>query len=150
MDMSSPSTVRSPIFDTFNDAGNLFNSSLGAAVNGVDLDRYNVGAGGLNILKVGDTSATIFVGSGDGDPNTGGGGGGEFVILGWVNLTLTRPSPRFVAPNTTKAVDFTTAGPGSTLTYTLKFANEGDQASTNTIIRDTIPTGTPTSPTQLV
>jgi uncharacterized repeat protein (TIGR01451 family) len=40
-----------------------------------------------------------------------------------------------------KTVDKTTAKPGDTLTYTLKFANTGNQALTNVVIADKLPAG---------
>ena len=86
---------------TANPENNVFNSTIaGQQVDGVgvDLDTFNVGEGGLGILKPGDTMASLVVGSGDGlvgDPRSLA-GGGESVFLGYVVLavdTYTLPLP---------------------------------------------------------
>ena len=51
-----------------NPPGNIWNSTLpdGSTGLGVDIDAFNVGAGGLNLVRPGDTTATIQPGVGDG------------------------------------------------------------------------------------
>src|SRR5204863_7826169 len=118
------------LHDSFNAAGNVFNSTPAV---GFDLDTFKIGSqpGGLGLLTVGDTSATITVSSGDDIPGPpGGSGGGEFFVLGWSLLRLNRPAPNFQNADTSKTVDPTSAGPGETVFYTVQVANEGSADAT--------------------
>ena len=77
---SSTKGIRLSSTKPFNPSGNLWNSTIGL---GVDLDTFELGTSGLNILKKGDKSLSIRTGSGDGIP---GKGDGESVYLGFVVL----------------------------------------------------------------
>lgn len=124
---------------TNNNAGNLFNSSTAL---GLDIDTFKIGsqAGGMGLLSVGDTAATLTVGSGDDLPGPpGGSGGGEFVVLGWTLLRLNRPSPQFQNADTFKTVDPLSAGPGETVFYTVQVANEGSADATGASLTDVLP-----------
>jgi uncharacterized repeat protein (TIGR01451 family) len=124
--------------DQYGWPNNLFNSST---ANGVDLDKFNIGVGGFNLLRPGDTAMSIEVGSGDGRvsglPEPG--GGGESFFLGWVLLTLDTLAPNFQRSRTFKSVDPQSAAPGDVLQYQIVVTNEGSMAATNVIIQDAIP-----------
>lgn len=127
--------------DQFGWPNNVFNSSTS---NGIDLDKFNIGASGYNLIRPGDTSLSIEVGSGDGvaGPIPEPGGGGESFFLGWVLLSLDSLAPNFTKSRTFKAVDPTTAAVGDVLTYQIAVTNEGSLAATNVIVQDAIPANT--------
>ncbi|MBI5527800.1 MAG: DUF11 domain-containing protein [Deltaproteobacteria bacterium] len=133
--------------DTANPPNNVFNSTIeGESVDGVgvDIDTFNVGVGGLNILQSGQTNASIQVGSGDGnvgDPLSLT-GGGESIFLGYMVLALDTYAPDFHGSGTVKDVDKVVAGGGETLTYTIWVKNEGSLLAHNVKVFDTIPAGT--------
>ena len=125
-----------------NPPDNLFNSTVpNAAVpfDGVDIDSFELGPTGLNLIKPGQTRATIQPGSGDGIVD--GSGNGEFFALGYVLLAVDTVAPQF-GGSTGKVVDKSTAAVGETLTYTVKVQNTGSQAATNTVVKDALPSTT--------
>ena len=135
-----------------NSVGNLWNGSImtvgGGVSPGVDIDVYDVGTGGLGILREGDRSATFRMGTGDGvagnqdDGNGGEIGNGEMVLLGWTALSLDVVSPNLNNAATRKAVSRTDAGPGDTIHYQVTITNDGSAPASNVTIVDVIPTGT--------
>ncbi len=135
---------------------NIWNSSYsGVEANGVgiDIDTFNIGVGGLNVLRPGDTSLIVQAGVGDGFPvhpvsgnqnapdfNDSAAGGGESVFLGFIALGLDTIAPIF--ENSQKHVDKLEASAGEILTYTIDVINTGSQDATNVIITDTLPANT--------
>ncbi|MBI3071047.1 MAG: DUF11 domain-containing protein [Deltaproteobacteria bacterium] len=148
--------------DNLNPSGNLFNSSInrgqGGTAVGVDLDTFDIGTTGLNVLKPGLTQLGVTWGAGDGvitrscapcggqyNPPAGCGDrgyGGESIMLQYLLLKLDTLAPNFRGSRTTKTVDPTTAGEGETLYYTINVTNEGSQDATNVILQDSIPANT--------
>ncbi|MCC7072306.1 MAG: DUF11 domain-containing protein, partial [Deltaproteobacteria bacterium] len=130
--------------DATNRPGNLMNGSNnqgGGAHPGLDIDTFDVGPSGLNILRANDTAMTMVVGSGDGAPDNGSGGSGELFLLSWLLLSAETYSPRFVNTGTEKVVLEPVAGAGETLNYILRVENDGSAAATNVLVRDQLPTG---------
>lgn len=119
-----------------NPSGNIWNSTIAL---GVDLDTFNIGQGGLNLIKQGDTQATIVCGTGDGIVP---GGNGESVFLGFILFAVDTLTPSFRSKNTYKRVSQQNASVGDTLTYTLRVSNDGSLAAGNTIVQDAIPPNT--------
>ena len=99
-----------------NSVGNLWNGSImtvgGGVSPGVDIDVYDVGTGGLGILREG-LLGDLPMGTGDGvagqqsDGNGGFIGNGEMVLLGWTALSLDVVSPNLNNASTLKAVSRT-------------------------------------------
>ena len=139
-----------------NSVGNLWNGSImtvgGGVSPGVDIDVYDVGTGGLGILREGDRSATFRMGTGDGvagqqsDGNGGFIGNGEMVLLGWTALSLDVVSPNLNNASARKAVSRTDAGPGDLIQYQLTITNDGSAPASDVTIVDVIPTGTTYDP----
>lgn len=139
-----------------NPPNNIWNSSHSAVeANGVgiDIDTFNIGLGGLNVLRPGDTSLIVQAGVGDGfpvhpvsgDPNAAdfndtSAGGGESVFLGFIALGLDTIAPIF--ENSQKHVDKLEASAGEILTYTIDIINTGSADATNTIVTDLLPANT--------
>lgn len=135
---------------------NIWNSSYsGVEANGVgiDIDTFNIGVGGLNVLRPGDTSLIVQAGVGDGFPrhpisgnpnapdfNDSAAGGGESVFLGFIALGLDTIAPIF--EESRKHVDKLEASAGEILTYTIDIINTGSQDATNVVILDTLPANT--------
>ncbi len=109
---------------------NLFNSTTSL---GVDLDSFDVSG----LVRSGDRSVTITVGSGDGNP-TFQGGGGESFFLGYVLLSLNRLAPNFRTNATVKTVDPSEAGPGETVFFSITVTNGGSLDATNVVLRDAL------------
>ncbi|MFW6368977.1 MAG: hypothetical protein ACOC0J_00145, partial [Myxococcota bacterium] len=123
-----------------NPPDNLFNSTVpesGAAFNGIDLDRFDIGEGGLQLLSPHESSAWIRPGAGDGSPNYA----GEFFILAWVMLATDTITPIFDGAST-KVVDRTIGAAGDVLTYTIDVENTGSRAATGVVVQDSLPQGT--------
>jgi len=127
--------------DATNAEGNLFNGSNntgGGPHPGLDIDTFDLGPAGLNVLREGDTTLRMQVGSGDGVPG-GDAGGGELVFLGASLLSFETFSPRFSGVNTEKVVVEPVAGGGETLNYILRVENDGSADATNVVITDQLP-----------
>lgn len=64
---------------------------------------------------------------------------------GWlvikVHAKMENPAPKVPGYDLAKTVDKTTAKPGDTLNYTLKFTNTGETKLTNVVIKDNLPAG---------
>jgi uncharacterized repeat protein (TIGR01451 family) len=129
-----------------NRVGNLWNGTVqvsgqgGGATPGVDIDSYDIGAGGLGLLRENDTTASLRAGTGDGQAG-GRVGGGELVFLGWSGLSLDTFSPSLNGAGTSKSVFPPEAGPGDLLFYTVDIENDGSAEATEVVVRDLIPTG---------
>ncbi|MCB9642977.1 MAG: DUF11 domain-containing protein [Myxococcales bacterium] len=124
----------------YNPPGNVWNSTLAL---GVDLDTFEIGRRGQNLLKPGDTFADLSLGTGDGIACPGGAcGDGELVFLGFIVLSIDTLTPNFRNTRTRKRVDRGNAGVGDILTYTIDIVNTGSLAAQNTIVRDAIPANT--------
>ena len=130
------------LHDDLNPANNIWNSSIATAV---DIDTFNIGENGLNILRSGENQTiTVKLGSGDGiipneHPEAG---GGESVFLGYVLLALDTISPNFRTNNTNLTVDRTVASQGDELTYILNVTNDGSKIAHNVMISNLIPSET--------
>lgn len=126
------------LFDSRNPQNNIWNSTLAL---GVDIDTFNIGASGLNILTPNQTSTTIRLGSGDGIiPNDyPEAGGGESVFLGFIVLGIDTLSPNFRTSRTNLVVDRSEASQGDSLTYIVTVTNDGSQLANNVIIKNAIP-----------
>ncbi|MBN2693584.1 DUF11 domain-containing protein [bacterium] len=126
--------------DGLNSPNNIWNSSIAL---GVDIDSFNIGSTGLNILRPNQTSMTILLGSGDGViPNAyPQAGGGESIFLGYMLLGIDTVSPNFRTSRTGLVVDRTAASQGDSLTYIATITNDGSQDATNVTIKDAIPNG---------
>ncbi|MGB9600766.1 MAG: DUF11 domain-containing protein, partial [Myxococcota bacterium] len=139
-----------------NPPNNIWNSShstVEANGVGIDIDTFNIGAGGLNVLMPGDTSLIVQAGVGDGFPvhpvsgdpnapdfNDSAAGGGESVFLGFIALGLDTIAPIF--ENSQKHVDKLEASAGEILTYTIDVINTGSADATNTVVTDLLPANT--------
>ncbi len=139
-----------------NPSNNIWNSShseVEANGVGIDIDTFNVGVGGLNVLRPGDTSLIVQPGVGDGFPqhpisgdpnapdfNDSAAGGGESVFLGFIALGLDTIAPIF--ENSQKHVDKLEASAGEILSYTISVINTGSADATNVIVTDTLPANT--------
>jgi uncharacterized repeat protein (TIGR01451 family) len=130
--------------DATNRPGNLLNGSnnLGGGLHpGIDIDTFDIGPSGLNVLRPNDTVLFLQAGSGDGVPDDGSGGSGELFLLGFTLLSVETFSPRFLNNGTEKVVLEPVAGAGETLNYILRVENDGSAAASNTRIRDQLPAG---------
>lgn len=139
----SGSTTRTRLSDPSNQPGNLFNGSNNAGGGphpGLDIDRFDIGATGLNVVRSGDSALWMRVGSGDGTAG-GANGSGEMVFLGLTLLAIDTLSPRFSNDATEKVVLEPVAGSGETLNYILRIENDGAATAENAIIRDQLPSG---------
>ncbi|MCB9538428.1 MAG: DUF11 domain-containing protein [Myxococcales bacterium] len=127
--------------NALNPPNNLFNSSSpGGFTLGLDIDTFDVS----NFLRVGDTSAPIRVGSGDGIVNPGGGdpaGAGESFFLGYVLLSVDRNAPNFQKDGTTLAVIPDEAAPRERVVIRLQLDNEGTLDSLATRVQLSLPPG---------
>ncbi|MEC7752075.1 MAG: hypothetical protein VX405_11280, partial [Myxococcota bacterium] len=142
VEMTIGNRAPTQLFNGGNPVGNLWNGSTpGGATPGVDLDIYDIGASGLQILRENDQSARMRAGTGDGRAG-GATGGGELVFLGWSALSLDTYAPDLNNPQTRKSVFPTEAGPGQTLLYRIEVVNDGSADATNIVVRDIVPTGT--------
>jgi uncharacterized repeat protein (TIGR01451 family) len=125
--------------DAFNPANNLFNSTVpDASAIGIDIDSFDISG----LVRSGDSSVRVEVGSGDGNPATGhanGAGGGELFLVGYNVVTVNRLAPNFRNTRTRLSVDPTEAAPGDSLFYTIDAANTGSLDSRNTRIRFDLP-----------
>src|SRR4051812_46123933 len=108
---------------------------------GLDIDTFDIGPSGLNVLRAGDTTLSLQAGSGDGIADDGSGGSGELFLLGMTFLSVETFSPRFLNNFTEKVVLEPVAGAGETLHYLLRVENDGSASATNTLIRDQLPAG---------
>ncbi|MBI1944390.1 MAG: DUF11 domain-containing protein [Deltaproteobacteria bacterium] len=138
----NPTYVR--LQDATNRPGNLMNGSNnqgGGTHPGLDIDTFDVGPGGLNVLRANDTAMTLVAGSGDGVADNGSGGSGELFLLSWLLLSAETYSPRFTNAGTEKVVLEPVAGAGEVLNYLLRVENDGSAAATNARIRDQLPAG---------
>ena len=127
--------------DPLNPPNNLFNSTLpeGSAI-GIDIDSFDIST----LVRAGDTSVRIEVGSGDGNPATGqenGAGGGELFLTGYSVVTVNRLAPNFRTDGTFLTADPLEVAPGESIFYTLQVRNDGSLASTNTLVRLNLPPG---------
>ena len=139
-----------------NPPNNIWNSShstVEANGVGIDIDTFNIGEGGLNVLRPGDTQLIVQAGVGDGFPvhpisgdpnapdfNDSAAGGGESVFLGFIALGLDTVAPIFESSQ--KHVDKLEASAGETLTYTIDVINTGSADATNVVITDSLPANT--------
>ncbi|MGC8928467.1 MAG: DUF7619 domain-containing protein, partial [Myxococcota bacterium] len=136
-----------------NNIWNSSHSTVEANGVGIDIDTFNIGAGGLNVLMPGDTSLIVQAGVGDGFPvhpvsgdpnapdfNDSAAGGGESVFLGFIALGLDTIAPIF--ENSQKHVDKLEASAGEILTYTIDVINTGSADATNTVVTDLLPANT--------
>jgi uncharacterized repeat protein (TIGR01451 family) len=133
---SSTSGTRLTSSTPYNPSGNIWNSTIAL---GVDIDTFNIGKSGLNLIKPGDSSVTVVAGTGDGIVPSG---NGESVLLGYVLMTVDTLTPNFRNTKTVKRVDKLTASVGDTLTYTIRVTNSGSLAGKNVIVTDSIPANT--------
>ena len=110
--------------DALNPPNNLFNSSSpGGFTLGLDLDTFNVS----RLLMVGQTRASIEVGSGDGVVNRFNpqpAGGGESFFLGYVLLSVDRNAPNFSRDGTRLDIVPDAASPSERVVITLRVTNE--------------------------
>lgn len=130
--------------DATNRPGNLMNGSNnqgGGTHPGLDIDTFDIGPGGLDILRASDTALSLVAGSGDGAADDGSGGSGELFLLSWLVLSAETFSPRFGNAGTEKVVLEPVAGAGETLNYLLRVENDGSAAATNALLRDQLPAG---------
>lgn len=139
-----------------NPPNNIWNSShpaVEASGVGVDIDTFNIGAGGLNVLRPGDTQLIVQPGVGDGFPvhpisgdpnapdfNDSAAGGGESVFLGFVAIGLDTVAPIF--ENSLKHVDKLEASAQEVLSYTIDIINTGSADATNVVVTDLLPANT--------
>ncbi|MGK0359920.1 MAG: putative repeat protein (TIGR01451 family), partial [Bradymonadia bacterium] len=127
--------------DANNPPNNLFNSSSpGGFTLGVDIDTFDVSA----LLRPGDQSVRVRVGSGDGivnaqnpDPS----GGGESFFLGFVLLNVDRNAPNFRRDGTILSVVPDEGAPRERVVITLAINNEGTLDARNTIATLALPAG---------
>ncbi len=129
--------------DAANRPGNLMNGSdnTGGVHPGLDIDTFDIGPSGLNVLRAGDTHLFLQPGSGDGVADDGSGGSGELFLLGMTFLSVETFSPRFLNNFTEKVVLEPVAGAGETLHYLLRVENDGSAPAENALIRDQLPAG---------
>lgn len=128
--------------DSLNPANNLFNSTLpeGSAI-GVDIDSFDVS----DLVRPGDASVRIEVGSGDGNPRTGhanGAGGGELFLLGYNVLTINRLAPSFRNRDSFIVADPTEASPGEVVFYTVQLTNTGSLPAEDVVAQVPLPPNT--------
>ena len=130
--------------DVTNRPGNLLNgsSNQGGVHPGLDIDTFDLGPSGLDVLRAGDTQLSLQAGSGDGVGDNGSGGSGELFLLGYTLLSVETLSPRFLNTGTEKVVLEPIAGVGEVLNYLLRVENDGSAAATNAVLRDQLPAGT--------
>jgi uncharacterized repeat protein (TIGR01451 family) len=141
---TNSNTTNVALHDAANPPGNLMNGSDNAGGGphpGVDIDTFDLGPGGLNVLRAGDTHLFVQPVSGDGVPDDGSGGSGELFLLGMTLVSVDTFSPRFVNNNTEKVVLEPVAGDGETLHYILRVGNDGSASATNVKIRDQLEAG---------
>jgi uncharacterized repeat protein (TIGR01451 family)/fimbrial isopeptide formation D2 family protein len=125
-----------------NPPGNLFNSSLGSLIVGVDIDKFDIGTGSADpVVNAGDTYLDFRIGSGDGQPG-GDFGGGELYFLGYVFVALDTDAPRLNNSSTTKSASLSVVSPGQVIAYTIRLKNDGTADALNTTVRDAIPANT--------
>ena len=141
-----------PVSNAVNSANNFWNSTIsvnGAHVTagrtpaytntlGMDLDFQSPNTP----LPNGATSAVVQVR----------GTSGEVIWIGMVSLATEVYAPNLVSSITKTVVDDNggSVGPGDLLTYTISFANSGQDGATNVVVTDPIPAGTTFVPGSLV
>lgn len=131
----------SKLNDANNPPNNLFNSSSpGGFTLGVDIDTFDVSG----LLRPGDRSVRVRVGSGDGivnaqnpDPS----GGGESFFLGFVLLNVDRNAPNFRRDGTLLSVVPDEGAPRERVVITLTVNNEGTLDARNTVASLRLPEG---------
>ncbi|MDX9720244.1 MAG: hypothetical protein RBU37_05835, partial [Myxococcota bacterium] len=130
-----------PLFNSFNDPGNVFNSTVpGGFALGVDLDTYDVSY----LVDPGDSSASVSLISGDGVFNNSPEdmhGWGEYFIVNWLLLRINRLSPNFSTSKTYLDVVPTEVAPGGTVFFTLTLTNDGSMNASNVVVKDLLPAG---------
>lgn len=142
----------SPVSNAVNSANNFWNSTIslnGAHVTtgrtpaytntlGMDLDFQSPNTP----LPNGATSAVVQVR----------GTSGEVIWIGMVSLATEVYAPNLVSSIAKTVVDDNggSVGPGDLLTYTISFANSGQDGATNVVVTDPIPAGTTFVPGSLV
>ncbi|MBW1809843.1 MAG: DUF11 domain-containing protein [Deltaproteobacteria bacterium] len=124
---------------------NVFNGST--SLTGVDIDQFDIGETGFNLLVPGQTSANIEVGSGDGcvsfsDPGCPpeAQGGGESFFLGWMVVSLDTFSPLFIE-NSYLQFDEHALGAGDSVWASIHIQNNGNLPATDVFIWNTLPAG---------
>ncbi|GAB4289410.1 MAG: hypothetical protein Kow0090_02120 [Myxococcota bacterium] len=132
-------------------AGNIWDSSGSEIGNGIDIDTFPIGSNGLNLVRAGDTSATIQPGVGDGIINTPPwcdsygnciheqGFGGESVFLGYIIFAVDTISPMFSGESLKSVIPVGDIAQGDVLNYNIKVKNTGSAVATNVVVKDNIP-----------
>lgn len=148
---SNPSRAR--LVDPTNRRGNVMNGSnnkSGGSHPGLDIDTFDIGATGQQIIATGDTSLSLRAGSGDGVPDDASGGSGELFLLNFALVSVETFAPRFSNNGTEKVVLEGVAGPGEQLNYILRIENDGSASANNVILKDQLPGGTSYVPNSTV
>ncbi len=139
---SNTSALRVRLADATSRSGNVMNGSnnkAGGSHPGLDIDTFDIGRSGLNIIRTGDTRLLVRAGSGDGVADDGSGGSGELFLMGFTLVSVETFAPRFLNSGTRKDVLEPVAGPRETLNYILRIENDGSADATNTVVKDQLP-----------